>query len=234
LYYEWGHSLHHPLPPLTVGPEEEKEYYFEAEFPQYMSKYLDIRASFNLRYKTDPDEPNKASQKGFRVKGIQTISTLKFNSDRQLAPGGPFNYSIQSNFVSTPLPGDSTIKLALEKYSRESNQYEELKILKEEAHDFYSNGDFQFTGTYTPETVHPYGSYRLKLEVTTPNGIKEQARYQSFSYDRSRFFALFACPLLSFFFYGKTSGIPVSMEPPTNTTINHSYPAAGRNCRIFL
>ncbi|MGD2092848.1 MAG: CARDB domain-containing protein, partial [Candidatus Aminicenantes bacterium] len=186
-YYEWGHGTNYPLPPLSVDPEEETVYSFEAEFPQYMSRYIEIGAFFNLRYKTNPDEPNKVSQKGFTVKSIQTVSKLLFNSGRQLTPGSPFGYSIQSKFVSSPLPGNSIIKLVLEKYNRETSQYEEIKILKEEAHDFYSNGDFQFTGTYSPETAHPYGRYRVKLEVTAPNGIKEQERYQNFYYERSRF-----------------------------------------------
>jgi len=188
-WHQWGHTGGESLPPLIVGPGEEKEYYLEVDFPRYIARYTELQAFFHVRYKSDPDSavPYKSGKKGFLVKGIQTVSGLTFNSDRQLTPGGPFDYSIQSKFVSAPLPGNSTIKLVLEKYNRETSQYEEIKILKEEAHDFYSNGDFHFTGTYTPETVHPYGRYRVKLEVTAPNGIKEEERYQNFIYGRSGF-----------------------------------------------
>jgi hypothetical protein len=186
-WWQWEHTGGESLPSLTLAPGEEKQYIIDVTFPQYMSNYKEIRAFFHLHHKLNTETSHRYTQKGLLVKGIRTVSRLNFNSDRQLTPGGPFNYSIQSKYVSTPLQGNTTIKLALEKYSRASNQYEEIKILKEEEYDFNANGDFQFAGIYTPETVHPYGRYRLKLEVTAPNGIKEQERVQEFMYGRSGF-----------------------------------------------
>ena len=219
-WHQWGHTGGESIAPLLVGPGEEKEYYLEVDFPQYMANYKEFQAFFNLRYKSDPDASYKTNQKGFLVKGIQTVSKLTFNSQRQLIPGGPFNYSIQSKFVSTPLPGNSTIKLTLEKYSRASNQYEEIKILKEEAHDFNANGDFQFPGTYTPETVHPHGSYRLKLEVTAPNGIKEQERVQEFMYGSSGFLVSLAKMPQSRLVPGESYTIPIKI---TNFGSTNNY-----------
>ena len=57
---------------------------------------------------------------------------------------------------------------------KENSSYVEIKTLFQGSHDFNTLGDFQHIVTYTPETVHPSGSYRVKLEVTAPNGIKEQ------------------------------------------------------------
>jgi hypothetical protein len=218
-WWQWGHSGGESLPSLSLAPGEEKQYTIDVTFPQYMSNYKEIRAFFHLRHKLNTETSHRYTQKGFLVKGIRTESRLHFNSSRQLTPGGPFNYSIQSKFVSTPLPGNSTIKLALEKYSSVSHQYEEIKILKEEAYDFNANGDFQFAGTYTPETVHPYGSYRLKLAVTAPNGIKEQERYQEFIYDRSGFLVNLAKMPQSRLVPGESYTIPIKI---TNfDSINH-------------
>jgi ligand-binding sensor domain-containing protein len=219
-WHQWGHTGGESLPTLVMGPGEEKEYYLEVDFPQYMANYKELQAFFHLRYKSDPNSYYKILQKGFLVKGIQTESRLNFNSPRQLTPGGTFNYSIQSKYVSTPLQGNTTIELALEKFSRESNQYEEIKILKEEAHDFNANGDFQFAGTYTPETVHPYGRYRIKLAVTAPNGIKEQERYQEFIYDRSGFLVNLAKMPQSRLIPGESYTLPIKI---TNFGSTNNY-----------
>jgi hypothetical protein len=50
-----------------------------------------------------------------------------------------------------------------------------------------TNGNFYYNGIYTPGSIHSNGWYRLKLEVTAPNGLKEAMRCQYFSYDRSGF-----------------------------------------------
>jgi ligand-binding sensor domain-containing protein len=96
------------------------------------------------------------------------------------------NYSIHS-FSEASIAGETTIKLVLEKYTRENSTYSEIQTLFQEAHDFSTGGDFQYNGSYTPETVYPRGSYRLKLEVTAPNDVKELTRYQDFYYNQSGF-----------------------------------------------
>jgi hypothetical protein len=89
-----------------------------------------------------------------------------------LDPGAPVNYSIHS-FSEASIAGETTIKLVLEKYIRENSTYSEIQTLFQGTHDFSTGGDFQYNSSYTPETVYPRGSYRLKLEVTAyPEGLK--------------------------------------------------------------
>jgi hypothetical protein len=120
------------------------------------------------------------------VKKALTQSTLELNTPYALAPGASLNYSLHS-FSDLALAGETTVKLALERYNRENSTYSEIQTLFQGTHDYSVNGDFQHTGNYTPETVYPSGQYRLKLEVTAPNGVKELTRYQDFFYDRSGF-----------------------------------------------
>ncbi|MCP5053186.1 MAG: hypothetical protein GY940_38835, partial [bacterium] len=69
----------------------------------------------------------------------------------------------------------------------QNSQYAEIKTLCQAEHDFINNGNFQYSGTYTPQPVFPGDWYRMKLEVTAPNGVKEKLRYKYFYYSSSRF-----------------------------------------------
>jgi len=102
------------------------------------------------------------------VKKALTKSTVTMNKPYSLDPGGPVNYSIHS-IANASIAGETTIKLALERYTRENSAYTEIQTLYQGTHDFSTGGDFQYNGSYTPETIYPRGEHRLKLQVTVPN-----------------------------------------------------------------
>ena len=138
-------------------------------------------SNFTHIFVSDPPAASyKTAKKGFRVKGIQTRSTLKLNTPSPVAPGGSLNYTIHSAYITQPLPGNASIRVSLEKGTWN-------KVIYETSHDYSLAGAFAYTGTYTPETVHPSGFYRLKLEVIAANGVKEQERYHGFAYNSSHF-----------------------------------------------
>ncbi|MGD2092953.1 MAG: hypothetical protein PVH61_42715 [Candidatus Aminicenantes bacterium] len=132
------------------------------------------KVTFRIKYR-DPEGNLRqlSAAKAVFVKKALTQSTLELNNSYAVAPGGSLDYSLHS-FSDLALAGETTVKLALERYNRENSTYAEIETLFQGTHDYSTNGDFQHTGTHTPETVYPSGQYRLKLEVTAPNGVKEK------------------------------------------------------------
>jgi hypothetical protein len=86
-----------------------------------------------------------------------------------------------------PLPGNTNIKVILEKRNSYDSKYTEIETLYQVNHDFNQDTGFYYNGTYTPSSVHPSGLYRLKLELTAPNSVKDPLQYRQFVYNSSGF-----------------------------------------------
>jgi hypothetical protein len=69
------------------------------------------------------------------VKKALTQSTLELNTPYAVAPGGSLDYSVHS-FSDLAIAGETTVKLALEKYNRENSTYAEIETLFQGTHDF--------------------------------------------------------------------------------------------------
>ncbi|HLP48968.1 MAG TPA: hypothetical protein VK469_23710, partial [Candidatus Kapabacteria bacterium] len=164
------------------------------QFPTYLKGSLTVRIQY---YDANGILKQVAPAKVIFLLGAMTESTLKLNGNQNInqffTPGDPLNFEISSHHLANPLPGNSTIKLSLEKQINEENgipqnaEYNEIKTIYETNHDFLTNGNFNYSGVYTPQPIHPGGWYRLKLEVTAPNGLKETNRYNYLYYFQSSF-----------------------------------------------
>jgi len=170
------------------------------------------------------------------VYGTLTENTLTLNTPTSVAPCGTLNYSITSRYISDPLPGNTNLKLTLEKRNSQDSQYTEIQTLYQVDHDFNQSSLFQYNGSYTPSSAHPTGSYRLKLEVTAPNGLKEPLRYRQFYYHPSGFAANLgkirddtgapATRLIS----GQTYTIPIAVK----NLSGYNYEVKNGSCTLVL
>ena len=195
-----GASTGPSFPSFNVTLPPDGEYAHIASFTTtgFSSPYVKWSLTFRVQYRDANGVLKQAGPgKVIFVLGAVTDSALKLNGSQNtnqfLNPGGPINYDIASQYLSNPIPGISTIKLSLEKGTTQGNtlpqnsEYTEIKTLFQTTHDFMANGNFHYSGAYTPQPIHTAGWYRLKLEVIAPNGVKEANRYQYLSYKKSNF-----------------------------------------------
>ncbi|MCX6580277.1 MAG: hypothetical protein NT166_08835, partial [Candidatus Aminicenantes bacterium] len=154
------------------------------QFNSYVKSSITVRIQY---YDANGVLKQTGPGKTFFLLGTMTNSTLKLNTPSPILPGGTLNYSITSRYIIDPLPGNTNIKLTLEKYNKANSQYSEIQTLYQLDHDFTQSPTFQYNGSYSPNPIHTNGEYRIKLEVTAPSGLKEPPRCQSFYYDRSGF-----------------------------------------------
>ena len=137
------------------------------------------------------------------------------------------SYTVQSA-AQASLEGETTIKVALEQNLRGTGQFTEIKTLNQTAHEFSTAGEFHYNGGYTPETPNPEGRYRVKLEVTAPNGAKELTRYQEIYYSRGGIqVAPGPVEPSRWLEPGKTYIIPIRVN---NISSNHDYHIKNRIC----
>ncbi|HLP46035.1 MAG TPA: hypothetical protein VK469_08815, partial [Candidatus Kapabacteria bacterium] len=161
------------------------------QFPSYLKGSLTVRIQY---YDADNVLKQLGAPKVIFLMGAMTESTLELNGKQNVnqffTPGSSLNYEVSSHYLLN-IAGNSTIKLSIEKQINEENgipqnaEYSEIKTIYEATHDFLTNGNFHYSGVYTPQPIHPGGWYRLKLEVTAPNGLKETNRYNYFYYFQS-------------------------------------------------
>jgi hypothetical protein len=228
-FFAIGHGgiIHFNSFSITVEPGETVEhtaYLPTTEFSQWDNSKITFRIMY---YDSEGNYKQFGAGKVVYVKKALTQSTAELNTPYALAPGGSLDYSLHS-FSGASIAGETTIKLVLEKYNRENSTYSEIKTIFQGIHDYSTNGDFQYSHIYTPETVYPSGYYRLKLEVTAPNGVKELTRYQDFFYQRSGFkVAPGAVKPLRWLVPGESYTIPVYVE---NVSSNNDYHVTNGLC----
>ncbi|HLP44629.1 MAG TPA: hypothetical protein VK469_01705, partial [Candidatus Kapabacteria bacterium] len=150
----------------------------------------DIKSSLTVRiqyYDANNVLKQIGAPKVIFLKGVVTQSSLKLTTatSSPIPPGGTINYEINSTCIDEPLPGITNIKLILEKFIRQSSEFSEIQLIYQVDHDFTKNNIFKYSGSYIPASIHPGGLYRLKLEVTSPNSLKEPIRCCYFFYDQS-------------------------------------------------
>ncbi|HLP49222.1 MAG TPA: hypothetical protein VK469_24995, partial [Candidatus Kapabacteria bacterium] len=163
------------------------------QFPTYLKGSLTVRIQY---YDANNVLKQIGAPKVIFLMGVMTESTLKLNGKQNINqffnPGNTLNYEISSHYLPN-ITGNSTLKLSLEKQINDGSgipqnaEYSQIKTIYETTHDFLTNGNFNYSGIYTPQPIHPGGWYRLKLEVTAPNGLKETNRYNYFYYFQSNF-----------------------------------------------
>ncbi|HLP61017.1 MAG TPA: hypothetical protein VK186_19395 [Candidatus Deferrimicrobium sp.] len=198
-FFDFGHGwIGDTFPSFTVklSPGEQYDHMVllpTTQFPTYLKGSLTVRIQY---YDANNILKQIGAPKVIFLMGAMTESTLKLNGKQNINqsfnPGSALNYEISSHYLPN-ITGNSTLKLSLEKQIHEgtaipqSAEYSEIKTIYETTHDFLTNGNFYYSGVYTPQPIHPGGWYRLKLEVTAPNGLKETNRYNYFYYFQSSF-----------------------------------------------
>ena len=250
-FFDFGHgSIGNTFSSFTVNLSPGEQYDYVAlmsttQFPTYLKGSLSIRIQY---YDDNGMLKQAAPAKVIFLLGTMTESTLKLNGslniNQYFTPGGVLNYEISSHSLANPLTGNSTIKLSLEKQITDgagipqNAEYSEIKTIYETTHDFLSNGNFYYSGVYTPQPIHPGGWYRLKLEVTAPNTLKESNRYNYFYYFQSGFNVSLG-PInqdgksFKYLIPGASYTIPIKIKnPPINAF--HTYDVKNGNFEILL
>jgi hypothetical protein len=228
-----GSSTGPSFPSFNVTLPPGGEYAHVALFSTigFSNPYVKCSLTFRVQYRDANGILKQAGPgKVIFVLSAVTDSSLKLNGSQYtnqfINPGGTLNYDIASQYLSNPIPGISTIKLSLEKGTSQGNtlpqnsEYSEIKTLYQATHDFMANRNFHYSGAYTPQPIHPAGWYRLKLEVTAPNGLKETNRYSYFKYFQSSFDVdpgtlKQGASLLKYLIPGASYTIPITIKNPS-------------------
>ncbi|MCP4152718.1 MAG: hypothetical protein GY757_33605 [bacterium] len=241
-YFRMGHgSGNIPFDSFSVEIPPGEEYAHVAKMStESYNPYRKSTVTFRIQY-NEPDGTLKqiGAAKLVFMMGALTQSTLGFTADKRtrMEPGSSFKYTVNSAFTDTPQPGNTTIKVVLEQAGARYAEYNEIETLYQTTHDFTTANTFAYDTTYTPPEVLPNGYYRLKTEVTAPNGLKEKALYQDFRYERSGFNLLVNSlqkngETVENLIPGESYNIPISIKNPS--TPDQSYDVKNGYCTILL
>jgi N-acetylmuramoyl-L-alanine amidase len=127
------------------------------------------------------------ANKGIRFVSPQTKSNVSMIGPTALKVGTPFQYSIRS-LNQFPQAMDVNLVLKLMKWTKgqvEDNGYATVATLLDTTGHLEKGGSYQNSGSYIPEQFVFSGYYMLRLEVTTPDRVREIYYSPHFSYIRS-------------------------------------------------
>jgi hypothetical protein len=175
-FFNLGHDVMQiPFPSfqVTLPPRGEYEHHVSMptnQFSPYSKGSLTIRIQY---YDDNGILKQVAPAKVIFLLGAMTESTLKLNGSQNInqffTPGSALNFEISSHHLANPLPGNSTIKLSLEKQINEGTtipqnaKYTEIKTIQATMTSLQMVISPQWR-LHSP-AYHPGGCYRLKLKL---------------------------------------------------------------------
>ncbi|MCP5105302.1 MAG: hypothetical protein GY950_18080 [bacterium] len=181
-YHDWTHEGHYSLPAITVPASGEIHYPVQLDIPQrgYRSRMLEM---FWLWTRVSENSTYRAVLKGINVKYPRTLTNIKVNPSA-IKIGDPINYSISTRNPGSKALENVEFKVFLEQRQWPDYAYTPIAVVFETTRTIGAYRTFNHNGTYTHPDPLPAGMYRLRSEITRPDGNKNSAR-TSFSFIKS-------------------------------------------------
>ncbi len=187
-YYDWTHIGHHVLPGITVPANSAIDYPVKLDLPVKTGNSSSVLEILWVWHRIAANSSYKSSIKGINVKYPLTSNTKIAVNPTWIKIGDPIQYNINTkNALDIPLE-HVEIKVFLEKRQWPDYLYNTLATVYNSIQTLGPGQTFSYSGTYThihnPAEELPAGMYRLRTEITCPNGSKESAA-ADFSFTRS-------------------------------------------------
>lgn len=186
--HDWNHGQEYPVTSATLSPKEKFTYNFTPErYVNPGTNYISRGVGFNLKADAYTygqqggawlDHGIHKFLKGFQIYFPQVDSNVLIKNGKIKRVGDPVNYDLS---ILNKNAKDYNINVKLKIFDVSGNliteNYSQTVNLK-------SSDTFNYSGTFTPSTALPPGSYKIKAEIEKPDGNKEfSADY--FEYQRS-------------------------------------------------
>ena len=186
-YYQWNHQGHYILPETTIAAHSQVDLPINVDWPTWNSSGSRTLILFRLNYKQKDQSGDYFSiGKGLTVNlvGKGNINISAGSTSYKI--GAPVGYSLSIYNSARRVVAGVNLRVAVEMKRWVENDYSEIKTIHQEVRDLEARKTYQYAGNYIQESgdYHPAGLYRLKLEITWPDGNK-QYFYYLFSYVRS-------------------------------------------------